>query len=811
MAMYRMNLIVGEKSTQAMRDALLVDVKLRWIISGVSALLVLLYWKLTKGALILPFICILAVTAGLNIAYNEMIKRSERYLIPMFAVTGFIDIVIITFVVAFSGGMASPLFLIYYFVLLDSCFDYWSNQLYYYFAGFITACYAALYLVDMKGVIISHELSVFVIRVVFLIIVGQLGHMIAEEMREQHENLTKVSGEKERLYEELRRINVALEEKVNKATENLEKTNLMLVKKNISLLAAHEIYKTANESRTKEELLLMALGIIFPLMKGNGGIVFSMDEGRHVLKLESYKKIIGTYEFETGYQHEITAESEFYEVLVKKKARLIDEAATAKDEFIKTYIKSGSCIAAPLIARGEITGLIIVFNRSPYIYNKTDAELIELLGEQIGMLLYNRVLYEEMRIKAAGLEKLMSLTINLEASLEIEEIISRALVDGIKKVFLNSSGVVMLLSESNELKIKAQYGYKSRMLDRKIPTDSIAGWVFKNNKSLFIKDVKKIKFFNPSADGEYMKDATLIVPISSPGKVAGVMSLTRQGEGYTREELYFLSILSNHLAASIENARLYLNVKKDYINTIYALATAVDAKDHYTHGHSATVMKYSTKVAEMMEMSEQEIENVKYAGLLHDIGKIGISESIINKPGKLTNDEYAIIKMHPQLGANIISKIDSLKKLVPLVLSHHEWANGAGYPLGLRGEEIPMGARIISVADAFSTITSKRPYREERSIDFAIKEIQKYAGTQFDARVVNVFVKLLRQEEESEKAMKEAKAAEEAEAAAQAAAPAAPPAEDERQEKKDKKRIRVRLDEENKDNEQTHKDEDFYS
>jgi putative nucleotidyltransferase with HDIG domain len=804
--MYRIEQIVGQKDTKIMRDALMVDVKLRWIISAISIPLILLYWKFTKNTSIIPFVFLAVLVAGLNISYYFIISKSEKYLQRMFAVTGMTDILLITLAVSFSGGMDSPLFLIYYFVLLDSCFDFWSDQLFYYFAGFAVACYSVVYLVGEKGVVFSPNLADYAVRMVFLLLVGQLGHMIAKEMRAQHNSLKNISEEKEKLYNELRRINVALEEKVNKATENLEKTNLMLVKKNISLLAAHEIYKTANESRTKEELLSLALGIIFPLMKGNGGVIFSIDESGRRIKLESFKKIIGSYEFAEGYTQDITADSELYEVLAKKKARLIDEAGNAKDTFIKETLKSGSCLLAPLIARGQITGLIIIFNKSPYIYNKTDSELIELLGEQIGMLLYNRVLYEEMHVKAIGLEKLMNLTINMETSLEIEDIISGALTDGIKKVFLNSSGVVMLLSEGNELKIKAQYGYKFRMLERKVPVESIAGWVFKNNKSLFMKDVKKIKFFNPAADGDYMKESAIIVPISGQGKVSGVMCLTKP-EGYTREDLYFLNILSNHLAASIETARLYANVKKDYINTIYALAAAVDAKDHYTHGHSATVMKYSTKIAEKNGMSEAEVETIKYAGLLHDIGKIGISENIINKPGKLTNDEYAIIKMHPQLGANIISKIDSLKKLVPLVLSHHEWVNGAGYPLGLRGEEIPMGARIIAIADAFSTITSKRPYREERSIDFAIKEIQKYSGTQFDARVVNVFFKILKDEEAEEAAMKKAKIDEEAEAAAQMTNTAAPmPPIDE----KTKKRIRVRLDEPGKDI-QDKKDDEFYS
>jgi len=188
-----------------------------------------------------------------------------------------------------------------------------------------------------------------------------------------------------------------------------------------------------------------------------------------------------------------------------------------------------------------------------------------------------------------------------------------------------------------------------------------------------------------------------------------------------------------------------------------------------------------------MELPADEIETIKYAALLHDIGKIGISENIINKPGKLTKEEYNIIKMHPQLGANIVSKINSLKKLVPLILSHHEWVNGSGYPLGLKGDEIPLGARIISVVDAFSTITSKRPYRDELSIDFALKEIKKCAGEQFDAKVVAIFEKVIEEETKEKIQQREIKEA-----------------------KKEKKRLRLHIDDENKEK-RIIREEDFYS
>jgi putative nucleotidyltransferase with HDIG domain len=460
-----------------------------------------------------------------------------------------------------------------------------------------------------------------------------------------------------------------------------------------------------------------------------------------------------------------------------------------KDPYLREKIKFGSCIIAPIVAGDDVAEILVVFNKQPYIYTKNDVELIDILREQIGVLLFNRILFEQMKIKATGLEKLMGVTISIETSFDTEELITKALTESIKKIFINASGVIMLLTESNELKIRSQYGYKNRLLDSRIPIDSIAGWVFKNNKSLFIKDIKTIKFYNPASDGLFMKESVIISPIPGKDKITGVISLTRQEPQFSREDLYFLTILANHIGALIENGRLYTNIQKDYINTIHSLAAAVDAKDHYTHGHSSTVMKYATKIAEKMGLPAEDIETVKYAALLHDIGKIGISENIINKPGKLTKEEYNVIKMHPQLGANIVSKINSLKKLVPLILSHHEWVNGTGYPLGLKGDEIPLGARIISVVDAFSTITSKRPYREELSVDFAVNEIRKCAGIQFDERIVSVFEKIIEEEtKENEKSQ------------------------DVKIDKKDVKRLRVHVnDDEDDKGKRIIREDDYYS
>lgn len=782
-------IVIIEKNEEQIKKGIISDINLRWIIILVSFPLTLLYIKITKSPNFLPIVFLFIFTAILNLFYFFWIKKVNKYISEIFTASAYVDVMIATFAILFTGGMLSPLFLLYYFILIDSCFDNISNKNLLYLTSFIVFNYFIIYVISSKGNLLSLLLFDFLIRMVFLIGFCLLGYFIAKEMRTQQKDFKEVTEEKEKLYNEIKRVNIALEEKVSRATESLEKTNLMLIKKNIALLATHEIYRMANEVKNRNELLSMILSTIFPLMKGAGGIIMGVAPNKRYLAVESVKKVSGEYEIKEGENIEVTAESEFYNVIMNKKIFLIDDVTKVKDSFLSKQVKFGSCIIAPIIAGDEVTQILIIFNKHPYIYNKNDIELIDILREQIGILLFNRILFEQMRIKATGLEKLMSVTISIETSIDIEELITKALTESIKKLFVNASGVVMLLTESNELRIRSQYGYKGRLLDNRIPIDSIAGWVFKNNKSLFIKDIKTIKFYNPASDGLFMKDAVIITPISSKDKIVGIISLTKENEQFSREDLYFLTILASHIGALIENSRLYANIQKDYINTIHALAAAVDAKDHYTHGHSSTVMKYATKIAEKMGLPHNEVETIKYAALLHDIGKIGISENIINKPGKLTKEEYNIIKMHPQLGANIVSKINSLKKLVPLILSHHEWVNGSGYPLGLRGDEIPLGARIISVVDAFSTITSKRPYRDELSIDFAVKEIKKCAGEQFDAKIVSVFEKVI----EEETAEKEKIFASEI-----------------KEEKKEKKRLRIHIDDENKEK-RIIREEDFYS
>lgn len=202
--------------------------------------------------------------------------------------------------------------------------------------------------------------------------------------------------------------------------------------------------------------------------------------------------------------------------------------------------------------------------------------------------------------------------------------------------------------------------------------------------------------------------------------------------------------VANQCVVFIENNRLFDDLKELFIGSLKALTSSIDAKDQYTRGHSERVAFISRwigeRLAQTVPMTDKQLHHIYLAGLLHDIGKIGVSELVLRKRGKLTDEERAVIQAHPRIGAAILSEIRQMDEIMPGVLSHHERLDGTGYPQGLSGEQIPLVARIISLADAFDAMTSKRVYRDAMSIRRAVAEIEKGIGTQFDEQTARVFI-----------------------------------------------------------------------
>ena len=209
------------------------------------------------------------------------------------------------------------------------------------------------------------------------------------------------------------------------------------------------------------------------------------------------------------------------------------------------------------------------------------------------------------------------------------------------------------------------------------------------------------------------------------------------------------------LLVAREAFKVYMRLRGAYTDTVKSLVTAIEAKDAYTRGHSERVAKYSEMIARQMKLSEDKVELIKYAALLHDVGKIGVAKKILSKPSQLSEDEYRKVQEHPDLGASILKDVEFLKDVMPAIQYHHEHFDGSGYGSGLEGATIPLVARIMTAADAFDAMTSVRPYRDAMTSLDAAKELRACIGTQFDVDVVDALVAALDIEEKLRPCFKE--------------------------------------------------------
>jgi HD-GYP domain-containing protein (c-di-GMP phosphodiesterase class II) len=310
----------------------------------------------------------------------------------------------------------------------------------------------------------------------------------------------------------------------------------------------------------------------------------------------------------------------------------------------------------------------------------------------------------------------------------------------------SASSVLLLDEEKQELFFRVAEGdAKSALKEVRINVgSSIAGWVARNGKPAIVNDVSKDPRHFKGIDKAtgFETKAMMCAPLLVHRKVIGVLEVLNKVDGseFTEQDLETLVSVASTAAIAIENTRLHHSLKQECKSTIKALAAAIDAKDPYTSGHSQHVMEYALLAGASLSLSSQDLEVLEYAGILHDVGKIGIPDSILGKPGKLTEDEYGIIKRHPVISASILDGVQFLEAARTLVLYHHERYDGRGYPDGLKGEEIPLGARILAVADSFDAITSSRPYRAAMSAQEAIDELHRCTGTQFCPVAVQAFL-----------------------------------------------------------------------
>jgi putative nucleotidyltransferase with HDIG domain len=373
----------------------------------------------------------------------------------------------------------------------------------------------------------------------------------------------------------------------------------------------------------------------------------------------------------------------------------------------------------------------------------------------------NELLHQKLKAKSADLESSVSRLTSLNnagrtmhSMLNIRELFAVVIQLIASELKAKRVSLMILDMTTNELVIEASVGLDERLVQTvRVPLGSgIAGWVAKEGKALLVDNIEQDSRFTSGSDykgydtNSFISAPLLLsVPIQFQNKIVGVINVNnKEGRGdFTAGDLEFVSTLASHAAIAIENVRIFEKLKETHMEVITALSDALEAKDITTGHHSLRIMHFAGRVAERLGLDGASQERLRYAAALHDIGKIGVPEWILQKRGGLTVEEFKEIQKHPLLGATIVKKVEFLTSVAPIILAHHERPDGKGYPYGISGDAIPMEARIVSVMDSFDAMTSDRPYRKALGKEYAVNELETRAGSQFDPQVVEAFLTVL--------------------------------------------------------------------
>ncbi len=333
----------------------------------------------------------------------------------------------------------------------------------------------------------------------------------------------------------------------------------------------------------------------------------------------------------------------------------------------------------------------------------------------------------------------LSSTQNIDSFLEL-------IVETVSESLSCDTGVLMLLDEEKEeLYVKTTYGIESesfKSTNMKL-SEGPFGTVASQRKPVIIPR-SEYEDSDAKKSGDLFRPPLLLAPLLLHDKVLGVISASgrKTDESFKEDDLRLLLNVASQTAVAIENARLNQDVQKTYFETISALALAVEAKDRYSRGHLDRVADYVVKLGKKLNVEEKDIRALRDAARLHDIGKIGVLDEVLNKPGPLTTEEREIMQKHPEIGASIIMPVSSLKHLGDIIRQHHEFLDGSGYPHGLKGAKISLFARILTVADIYDALTSNRPYRKAFSKKESVQKLLEMKA-QLDQRVVQALIEII--------------------------------------------------------------------
>jgi HD-GYP domain-containing protein (c-di-GMP phosphodiesterase class II) len=431
---------------------------------------------------------------------------------------------------------------------------------------------------------------------------------------------------------------------------------------------------------------------------------------------------------------------------------------------VKKLLQHFTLLLVPMIVRNQVIGAVIVARSSSYPpFSENEIAVIRETAAHSALAISHIRLFDESLDMALEMGRRIDVILALD---EINKAISSSLspstiietaMENIERI-IQCELVVMLEEQKGNLVVLS-----ARAQGIVVPSEFQPGMILHGECLAYRAFTRSESCYIPSLaeDQELsVEDRTLAaaglqsamaIPLISKDAIRGVMLLGDTSPGqFGSETTFTIEKIAGQMAVALENARHYQEMRSLFINTVTSLANAIDAKSPWTKGHSERVMEISTTIARELGLTEEQIEQVRLCGLLHDIGKIGIIEALLEKPALLSEDEFPPMRLHPEKGVSILTPIEQLHDILPGILYHHERIDGTGYPEGIKGDAIPLEARIIAVADSFDAMVSDRPYKDALTPHQALRELEREAGTQFDARVVACFCDHLKRKLPSE-------------------------------------------------------------
>jgi HD-GYP domain-containing protein (c-di-GMP phosphodiesterase class II) len=414
--------------------------------------------------------------------------------------------------------------------------------------------------------------------------------------------------------------------------------------------------------------------------------------------------------------------------------RSVDPASAARKRNV---------INLPLVARGATLGVIQIFN-----YQQVDLDVLQILGERLSNELIQRMELENTRRSKQRLSQLIDVLGQVAGTLDRNRLLRLVTENVAHLVHAERSSIFLVDPATDEMIF--QVAYRAPKPDEltadKQSISSMLGAVEPGSRA----------GEHPDQDFSYFNRSAITVPLQhlllasdsgmrSEKAIGGLMALNPHSSAFLPEDAQLMHILANQTSTFLQVADMYESAGELFLDAIRALAAAIDAKDPYTQGHSQRVSDYAVLIAREMALDEEQVNDIRIASLLHDVGKIGIPDAILLKKGSLTPEEYEIIKRHSSTGVNILSQVRLLAPVLPGIAQHHERLDGSGYPGKRIGGQISMMGRIVAVADVFDAMTSDRPYRPAMTAAAVLAYLEENSGALFDGSCVQALKNVLQQ------------------------------------------------------------------